>query len=371
MARKKDICYLEDTSVEALANALQTFERANKKTVFIFASAANNYQQHELSPVLQSQTLSVFGGVFPSVVLGGKLYETGTVLIAFEERMPITIYNNISEEIDKAITGTTTDIDKNASLIILVDALREGMENFLEQLYQNLGSGLQIIGGAAGSPDLIPKPCLFSNQGFIEDAAVVATLPNKLTAVTGHGWEILDGPYVITESHGHDIISINYKPAFEIYQEAILNLSGTQITEDNFFTVSKSYPLGIAELSGDLLVRDPGGTKAGSISCFGNMPQNSTVYILRGDAKKLIDTALEKSKEVLSESDNSNKTVLLFDCFGRQMYLGKQANDELNGIENHLDTHTSVVGAFSLGEIANRHGGPMQLMNNSFAIGSF
>lgn len=362
--------YLEDPAADALAAELYRLQHDGKKTVLILACAANNYSAVELTPLLQSLDMTVFGGVFPSVILGAQLYESGTLLISYDSEIPTTVFSEISC-VDDASIAEKLNPQEQSSLIVLADALCGGMETFIDGLYHHLGTGLQVIGGGAGSIDFVQRPCIFSNQGFIEDAAIVAFLPETLDTSAGHGWEILDGPFVVTESDGHNIISINYQPAFDLYNEAIHRLSGRDLTQEDFFEVAMNYPFGISELSGELVVRDPIVTQDGKITCVGNVPQNATVYILQGDPDKLINAALDTSKILLQKKEHEDDTVLLFDCVSRQIYLGDRVKEELSGIEAQLLSDNHLVGAFTLGEIANRQGGPVQLMNKSLVLGTF
>ena len=362
--------FLEDPTDHALVAELHRLQDDGRKTVLILACAANNYSAAELTPALQSLDMTVLGAVFPSVVLGEKLYQSGALLISYDNEIPTAVFPNISRrEEDSFASKLVSTADSN--LIVLADGLSEGLDSFIDSLYHHLGSGLQVIGGGAGSLDFIQQPCLFCNQGFIEDAAVVAFLPVPLSTATGHGWEILDGPYVVTESDGRHIISINYQPAFDMYSEAIQRLSGRDLSKESFFEAAVDYPLGISELSGELLVRDPFICRDGTISCFGNVPQNATIYILQGRTERLIAAALDTSKTLLQESTHAFDTALLFDCVGRQIYLGERAAEIPSSIDKQLPEETPLIGAFTLGEFANRQGGPVQLMNKSLILGTF
>lgn len=372
MPKPREIRYLADTSLNTLAQELASLEASGAKTILALACAANSYPEDELTLLLQSQTCRIMGAVFPSIVHGTELYESGVLLLSYEQEFPLTVYQNLSTGVEAVVENNLpTDHRGSTNLLVFVDALSGAMEDFLESLYHHLGSGPRTIGGGAGSLDFVQRPCIFSNLGFIEDAAIVASLPGDLHMVTGHGWEILGGPYVVTESEGHKVISINYQAAFEVYQQAIQSLRDTTLNAENFFDIAMHYPLGISELSGEILVRDPITTEDGAINLVGNVQQNSTVYILQGAAESLIKAADETSKQALANTDCKDKTVLLFDCVSRKLYLKDQAIDELSNINRHLDNESKAVGAFTLGEIANLDGGPIQLLNKSFALGSF
>ncbi|MGB0867112.1 MAG: FIST signal transduction protein [Granulosicoccaceae bacterium] len=362
---------LQDTQVDALERTLRQLQDEGKKSALVFACAGNGYQASDLTPILQSLEIQVVGAIFPSIISGAKLFENGAIVISYDQALPASIYHNISQNADKQRIADNLKGPWPTNLIVLADALCGGMENFIDRLYQQVGSGLQVIGGGAGSLDFVRQPCLISNEGFIQDAAIVARLPAAISTASGHGWHVLEGPFVITEADGHDIISINYQPAFELYRDTICKISGDTLNELNFFKIAKNYPFGIAELSGELLVRDPIVCQSGRITCVGNVPQNATVYILHADAQSLISAADDTAAAAFEEQTNPSGTAILFDCISRQLYLGDKVAQELSHIEDKLPTNSHMAGAFTLGEIANHHGGPIQLMNKSMVLASF
>ncbi len=67
----------------------------------------------------------------------------------------------------------------NHKPIFYFDALSPNSESFIDSLFYCLGN-IKIIGGGAGSLDFIPRPCIFSNQGLLQDANPVSCLKHPL-----------------------------------------------------------------------------------------------------------------------------------------------------------------------------------------------
>ncbi|MFW2372573.1 MAG: FIST signal transduction protein [Gammaproteobacteria bacterium] len=371
-----DTHLLSDTTNKALQKQINKMQAAGKKSILILSCAANAYNADDMSEYLQSLSVQVFGGLFPSIVYENNKYDTGTVLIGYDFEMPVAIFENPSPDgLYDNMEECRTRLNDSSNLMILIDGLSGHVEIFIEKLYQELGSGLQVIGGGAGSLDFVHRPCLFSNRGMLQDAALVISLSNGMRSAAGHGWEILDGPYLVTEADGHKIISLNFQPAFELYRDVVERISDHRFTTDNFFDVSKYFPFGISEMGTDLLVRDPIVCDGKTITCVGELPTNATVYILKGEANYLIDSAKQAAQEALTmlehESSAPNTTTIIFDCISRLLYLDTRFPEELHGINGFMPAQASLVGALSLGEIANEDGGPIQLLNKSFVIGSY
>ena len=66
------------------------------------------------------------------------------------------------------------------------------------------------------------KPCLFTNQGLIQDAAVLGLLNIESGIGVSHGWERISGPYRVTEVDRNVIKSLDWEPAFDVYRQVVV-----------------------------------------------------------------------------------------------------------------------------------------------------
>jgi len=248
------------------------------------------------------------------------------------------------------------------------DAFCNQCENFTDHFYDYMGSGISAIGGGAGSMDLLSHPVIFTNQGLVSNTTQVVALPCPITNSIGHGWEILEGPYLVTSSEGHYVHSLNYRPTFELYKEIIQNKIDYPLEDDFFNEYAKCFPLGIMSLDGDILVRDSLQTNGAYLECVGNVPVNSMIYLLHSDLHKMTLASEKAAQEVAKKG--VSKTLLLFDCVTRDLLFGEEIGDELEAIQSPFP-NTCLVGAMALGEIANTGNGSIRLLNKSTVLGSF
>lgn len=350
MAGSPTLRHSNDTALNTLIRELDTLSLDGNKSVCIFSSTKNDYDVTQLDSYLKQFPMTIFGGAFTNIVHSGTVSERGFVIAAYDTDFPVSIFADLNKEV-----GSTNLLNGHSALVnqqrflVLIDGPSNQVDSFIDTLYQNVGSGISVIGGGAGSLDFIQKPCLFSNQGVLENAALVIALPDELQSATGHGWEIADGPYLVTESNQHKLIRMNYQPAFSVYSEAVKGLSGETLNPENFFEIAKYFPLGIAEIDNSLLVGDPIVCDQKTITCVGNLPTNATVYVLRADSEKLIDGAKTATSNMIQhyQTDQQREpgSVILFDCVSRLMYLGDQFNDELKAVSNTIPENTSTFGA--------------------------
>jgi hypothetical protein len=380
------------TSVEFATNSAidhlqRCFDAALKNgahSVLVPGCDADSWTPDRLNPILNALPVPIFGGTFPSIIHQGRRLDHGTLVVGLTDTVTVAVIRDLSkhgETMDAEVRRQCKPITAAPSLITLVDGLAKHIERFVESLYSLIGPGRDIVGSGAGSLDFVQKPCLFTNHGLIKDAAIVIGLPFALSRGVQHGWEILDGPYLVTGSRGHVLETLNYRPAFEVYRERVEAASGLRFADHDFFSIAKTYPFGIERLDGELLVRDPIRLDDRALVCVGEVPENAMVYILQGHAGRLVDSAGAAASEAReaynahhsngNPSANRNSSAVVFDCISRVLFLDGEFDRELDAISRGLGTLRHAFGALTLGEITNTRNGPINLLNKSTVIGVF
>jgi hypothetical protein len=144
-----------------------------------------------------------------------------------------------------------------------------------------------------------------------------------------------------------------------------------KFADDNFFDIAKYYPLGIVKYDKEIIVRDPILIdENNNIVLVGDIPQNSTINILKGKEENLIKSssiAVKKAMNNLEYEDEYN--VILFDCISRCISLGDKFVDELVEIKKNINPSKNLFGALTLGEIANNGNEYINFYNKTCVIG--
>lgn len=342
--------------------------------IMVFACHSNHFTSDQLDPILTTCNKPIFGGIFPSVIYDSKKCLTGSVIIGFKVYLHTKIIPNIHEDIgsiESELEAIYPEINNGKTFFINVDGLSDGLESFKEALFYSLGLSKNYIGGGAGNLAFVREPCVITNEGLIQDAAVLALIDINSGIGVSHGWQEVSEPLKVTEVVGNDLVSINWEPAFKVYKEQIKALSGQDITSDNFFNIAKAYPFGISKIGNEMVVRDPIEVIDNKIiRCVGAIPKNTFVYILNGTRESLIDGAKQATllakqafKEVTDLDDEKAYVTLMIDCISRGLFLGEDFQGELDAVGSH------VVGALTLGEIANTGKAYLELYNKTSVVG--
>ncbi len=253
-------------------------------------------------------------------------------------------------------------------MFVFVDGLSTRIASLITDLFGVFGLDLNYVGGGAGSLSFVQKPCLFTNEGLIQDSAVLGLMDWESGIGVNHGWQRISGPFKVTESERNVIKSLDWQPAFDVYRGVVEEASGQTFTDDNFFDISKGYPFGIARMGTEKIVRDPISlADNGGLVCVGEVPENSHVDILVGDVSSLVSaagTALEDAKNRFA-GEPSDRMVLFIDCISRVLYLEEAFAQELSAVH---EPDVPLIGALTLGEIANTGEDYLEFYNKTAVI---
>lgn len=344
------------------------------KSLCILACDNNAFdsQQAMLDDKLNALPIPVFGGIFPQIIANAETLEKGSLVLA----LPLNVSSYHVERLSDAdedyydqIEEWSDNIKPNSSLITLVDGLSSRISAVLEDLYDILGSDYQYIGGGAGSLSFQQKPCLFSNQGLRKDCAQITLLDVPIDLGIKHGWQSFAGSFFITGANHTAIQTLDYRPAFEVYQEVVEKDSGESFQDTDFFDLAKAYPFGLDRLKGDVVVRDPLYRNENELVCVGEVPSNHMVYILKGDADQLLE-ASKQSAEAAVCTDTNYHFAILFDCISRVLFLEDRFQEEIDNIKTKLPEELPLIGVLSLGEIADAGNACLEFFNKTIVLGS-
>ncbi len=350
----------------------EILKNASVKGLLILACDANGFIPDNLDEKLKGVTVPLFGGIFPEIIHGKEKLEKGTIVAGMTKKPNVQIIPNLSDmamEYNDVIDERIPEIGDTRTMFVFVDGFSKRISALVDSMFNIFGLEFNYIGGGVGSMSMKQKPCLFTNEGLIQDSAILAMLDMESGVGVCHGWKKINGPYKVTESDRNIIKTLNWKPAFEVYRGIVEKHSGKVFTDNNFFEISKCYPFGIGKLGTEKIVRDPFMLgKNGSLICVGEVPQESFVDILTGDVSSLVNAAgkaLTLAKESI-KAKSTNRIILFIDCISRVLFLEDKFKEELNAVYNE---NIPLIGALTIGEIANSGKDYLEFYNKTSVVG--
>jgi hypothetical protein len=348
----------------------------NKKeytSILILACEANEYVSDEINAIIRELEIPIFGGIFPSIIYKKVAYNKGSILVGIKNEINIHLLVNIDNEnnnFEKKLSENIENSSNKKTLFVFVDAFSSRITELIESLFNVFGLGYNYLGGGAGSlANMTSTPCIFTPKGLLTQAAIIVAIDIDSSIGVKHGWEKIGNPMRVTSSHNQTIKTLDWANAFDVYKEAILAHSGEKIIKDNFFDIAKTYPFGIIKIESEYIIRDPFEvTEKGELNCFGNVPENSFVYIMHGERQNLIDAAKEAKlvAKMDTEVATSYNTVIFIDCITRSIFLGNKFENELEAV---YDPNYHLIGMLSIGEIANNGKYFLEFYNKTSVIG--
>lgn len=343
------------------------------QSALLFLPEGNAWSEQQINEAIKLFNKPLLGGVFPQIIHQKQCHTSGAIVVGLAQRLTVhsvAMGEGTEAQLISALEANYPDHYQNDTLLLFTDGLSSGCSLLIDQLFNHFGLEINFIGGGAGSLSLVQQPCVISSNGLQQGVAVMALLQQPTGIGVAHGWTPITEAYRVTEASGNRIISLNWQPAFEVYQQVIAEHSQQQITADNFFDIAKAYPFGITKLNAELVVRDPIVTEHGQLVCVGDVPQGSFVHILSGDVHSLPQAATEARQRALHSLPHKGPLSyqLFIDCISRVLFLEQHFKQELDNVIMHK---TPMIGALTLGEIANNGQDYLEFYNKTAVVAFF
>jgi hypothetical protein len=330
--------------------------------LMIYVGDGCEKEVQEMINFLNSKKILFFGGIFSRLLVGDRSLSKGYIVNKVKPVYCSVVSPNLMEFKDKL------DEKENYTALIIADGLSSSFKELTDTVYGKLGDKVKYLGGGAGFYNLNHKPCVFDNDGITIDTLYVCLIKSEVKVSVEHGWNILKGPFSVTEANENILSELDGENAFQKYREILEDETGLTVYKEDFFTYAKEYPFGIMNgVNMELVVRDPISVNDNfDIVCVADIPKDSNLFILNGNAKSLLESSLTIA-EKCSKVTHKKYKPLLFDCISRAMFLEDNFMIELANIQNRMNC--MVEGALSIGEISSKIDGSIVIHNKSTVLG--
>jgi len=358
--------------VEALSRLLQEVAAApDVGLIVVLACDANGFTPTALDPALRACPKPLIGGIFPQIIEGSQVYQRGTIVAGLRCRATVTTIDSLDQsgaDFEARISGKLTEFELGrGTLLVFADGWTARISALIDALFNTFGLDLDYLGAGAGSLNVRQSPCIMTNDGLLSDAAVLALTDIGAGIGVAHGWTPISQPYKVTEADRNTLISLDWKPAFDVYREIVEAHSGRSFDGTAFFDLAKAYPFGIAKLDNEMIVRDPFIRDGSHIVCVGDVPRGSYVHVLHGDTDSLV-LAAGRARALAQSSYrgvSAEPSLLFIDCVSRVLFLQDAFAHEIAAVNPGLP----LIGALTLGEIANSGRECLEFYNKTSVVG--
>lgn len=357
-------CYFLNNALDFKIAMQSILDNASAQSLMVCVTDKSSSTITALIDDLNLLQLPFFGGIFPEIIFENKRKQEGVLIIALDYKVDnYTVKLDDEAEISRQIENICDAIEPNANTAwIYVDCFSTNKTLLIESLYQNLGYSFTYVGGGAGSLSFEQIPSVFNNSGIYKNAAILAFASTNLSLGVAHGWNPISEKLKVTKTNGNNIISIDWKPAVDVYTAIVEQHSNCKFEEQGFFQLAKSYPLGMVKVGGDIIVRDPIMIQENELVIVDKVNEGEFVQILNGDMNSLLAGA--KNAKLLAHGTANNKNVFCIDCISRVLYMNDDFQNEIDIIKGN---HT-LNGILTIGEIASNSQTFLEIFNKTTVV---
>ncbi|MEM9888090.1 MAG: FIST N-terminal domain-containing protein [Bacteroidota bacterium] len=358
--------YIQANDFERLAAAFQRLKLEEKvQSVLFFMANKDQFSAAVLTPLLKDFPKKIIGGIFPELIFEGERKPSGVLLICLEQTLNCHRFNlgENRARFFSILEERFSDFGADASsLFIFCDVLGKYNTLFLESLYNFFGINLRYLGGLAGSEEFKAFPCILDNEGLHENAAVIGLSTVRMQLGAAHGWSAISEPLKVTASSDNRIKTLNWEPAFSLYQKIIKEQEKRPVQADRLWEVAQFHPLGIARMDEERILRDLVRIEGTDILLVNPIHQGEHVCVMSANKEDLLIGA--KKAYDLSSKKKESTEVFCVNCISRVSFLQKDFAKELEIIK----TKGRVNGILSMGEIASRGYAMPEIFNKTIVV---
>ena len=335
----------------------------------------------QLQQACAGRSVKLVGGIFPALTGADGFLEQGVWLLRFDVMPYYSLHPNLPQDGDSLeptlgnlVEGLVPHLGDgdDVTLFMLFDAMVPNIGTILDELYLRLANRVHYMGVNAGSESFQPMPCLFDAERIVQDGVLLMLLTHHHGAILEHGYGVPEQMIIATSTEGNRILEIDWRPAFEVYQELAREQYGVEVDRSNFYQYAVHFPFGIVRANGVIVVRIPVLLEEdGSLFCVGEVPPNAVLTLLQAPEVDSVHTQETLVRGLIElNGPLEDRELLLFYCAGRRLHLGTvAAAGELRGLQQRTSAGR-IAGALSLGEIGSSTQWGYPLFHNATLVGS-
>ena len=328
----------------------------------------------KLYPNADIVTSSTAGEIIQDGVFDDSIVATA---IELENSSLKSIKTSISQHTDSYAAGVfmkdSLDADDLSGIFIISDGLMvEGSELVRGMSYNNTKK-IPITGGLAGDAARFQKTYTGLNEVPGQGNIIAVGFYGENIHI-GHGslggWDEFGYERQITKSDKNVLFDVDAEKALDLYKRYLGTFAEELPGSALMFPMSMRVPGADKYLIRTILGVDEGEK---SMVFAGNMPEGSTVRLMRGDIQKLIGASAIAAKDSLESLKNHKpQLTLLLSCVGRKIIMDTKVVEEVLAAEEILDKDCTIAGFYTYGGLSPFGvGTPCELHNQTMTITTF
>jgi hypothetical protein len=245
-------------------------------------------------------------------------------------------------------------------LFLLADGLCGDQMEVVRGAYEVCGARVPLMGACAGDDMALQSTSQIHEDRLLTHAVVAAAITSDAPMAIGiaHGWQPLTEPMLVTESQGTTLVSLDDKPALDVYLD--LFDAPEEIRQDpaRFFDFAHTRPIGIARRNRtEIRYVYAADYDKRTLTVFAEVPQGAMAYLMQGSCNSVLEATAEVC--ALAEQDLQGlpaRGFMLLECVARKSLLDQAGLLDASLRLPTVRDQVSVGGFYTYGEIARTEG---------------
>jgi len=364
----------------AWKDAESTIDSAKCQLVFVFGSSEQ---------LLQSANLDYIKNEYPnadivSASTAGEIINDGVFdnsIVATAIQMEHSSLKCVKTQITKHVNSYEAGLflkeqlkaEDLSGIFIISDGLMVEGSELVRGFNEDNIKKIPITGGLAGDAARFQNTYTGLNE-TPEQGNIIAVGFYGANIHIGHGslggWDEFGYERQITRSDKNVLFEVDEEKALDLYKRYLGSFAEQLPGSALMFPLSMRVPGADKYLIRTILATDE---NAHSMIFAGNMPQGSTVRMMRGDIQKLIKASATAAKDSVDSLNNHKpQLTLMLSCVGRKIIMDKKVDEEVLAAEEMLDGDCAVAGFYTYGGLSPFGvGTPCELHNQTMTITTF
>jgi hypothetical protein len=259
--------------------------------------------------------------------------------------------NNDINDLGKLIKDKLSSSDLKSILVLSEGTHINGTE-LINELIKQTDKQIPIFGGLAGDEYAFEKTIVgLNNDATVGKIVAVGFYGDNIHFGYGSegGWGDFGPEREVTKSDKNILYKIGDRSALDLYKEYLGKYAEELPGSSLYFPLSMRENGGTSSVVRTILSIDEVNK---SMTFAGNIPEGSSVRLMKGNTDKLIDASATAASHIAKEPSQNMQLALLVSCVGRRIVLGDRVEEELEVVKEIFGDKTMLCGFYSYGEIS-------------------
>ncbi|MBW9262743.1 MAG: hypothetical protein K1564_14340 [Candidatus Thiodiazotropha sp. (ex. Lucinisca nassula)] len=178
------------------------------KGLLLLIGSSNKIDLKQLPSLLREVAIPAVGVVVPGVLLQNQVYDNGIAVCGLTSTSAAAMVPNINRSEQELNQDIQQILGRNlnpSGVLIVIDGLSRGVDNFVTTLHDCIGPDAQVIAAGCGHRDFSLQPNVITTDGLLSNAALLLFTTMELVTSVSHGWEPVEGPFLVTDASDNQI----------------------------------------------------------------------------------------------------------------------------------------------------------------------